>query len=1470
MRTVLGIIAGLMGALLALALFAVLTAVLLLQTDWGRSIVAERVEGAISGPGMVASIEGLGGAIPFTITIDRLTLADAEGSWLSVDDVRLAWNPWDLLSGVAHVDLIAAQRVALLRTPTPGEVPSEEEAPVSDEPPSFAPPELPVGVKVDRINVDEVVIGAPMLGKEARFTLTGQVDMREGHDATAALSIDRIDGGEGRIGLTATYRRDTASLAVDAEVEEPEAGFVAGLIGRPELDGLSASLVGEGPIVDWQGALEVDAPGLVRTAGTIALSVDGGYAAAVDLDGEVLLAADDPMGRLAAGAFDLLARVRWSTDEILTIETAALETGWATLAAEGTLDSGEDRVDVRAQGTIADLSRLEAVAGTPLAGRARFEVAATGRLVAPDTEVDLVLEDASAAGIALASAEASVTASPAGPITDPETAIAFRTTGRVTELQLPGAPLPPSLTEAVAWSAEGSATTAGAATLTELSVETDSATLAGSGAFDPETGEAAADLELAVSSLSPYRDVAGVALSGGAAATISATGAFETGAFDVTARADGSDFATGIPAVDALLGGSLDLAADAHRTADGDIVVPTLTLSGAAVSLTAAGSLDGRDESVDADVEIRLPRLARLAPAVGTELGGALTVTADLGGTLAALRAELRADGSGMSVAGTPLGDLALAVTASGLPAAPQGRLTLSASPSGTDAAIATDFAMSSEGETLALSDIRIAAFDGAIDGDLTADLAQGTVSGRLDGDLPALAPFGAFAGTELAGNGQFLITLDDRGGRQDAKLSAAFGSLAVSSGEAATEIDYATVDAMVTDLFGRPGGAAALLVTGIASGGTTVDSVNLTAEGDEGAFTFIALIDGSAVEPFSVVLAGDAMIGGGAETLTLSRLDLTFGTLTGALEQAARVRHEGETITVRDFALGIGEGSIRLDARYGPEALDGTLAIEDLPVAPLAQLAGQRNAAGLLNGEIVANGGAAPVVTASLTATGMRLQQSADYDIPPLDATITADWRDGRASAEAAISGVEGVSLSGRIAAPVVAPDGIASAALVPGGVLAGGVEADADLASLGVLLPIGGDRIAGQLSAQIAIDGTARDPQLSGQTTITDGYYENALAGTILRDINGVLEGRGEQLVVRSLRANDGAGGTLTVEGGMTFDPEQDFPFRFTLVTDEARLVRRDDADATVSAGIEFAGTQQAAAVNGRIAIRSAEINIPDKLPSGVATLDFEEINLPEGYEPPGRNEEEDEDEASPLPIELNLEVSVPGQIFVRGKGVDSVWKGSLTITGTASDPVIVGNLAIDRGTVSFISQTFTITRGVISFDGGRRIDPQLDLVAEDDTGEITVRVVVSGRASDPSIALESDPALPSDEILSRILFDTGTANLSAFQAVQLAQAAASLAGGGGGFNPIDSVRQALALDRLDVSQEGEDVSGTTLSAGKYITDDIYLSLDQGLTPGSSKVTVEVELTPNLTLESDVGANATGNVGLNWEWDY
>jgi translocation and assembly module TamB len=127
-----------------------------------------------------------------------------------------------------------------------------------------------------------------------------------------------------------------------------------------------------------------------------------------------------------------------------------------------------------------------------------------------------------------------------------------------------------------------------------------------------------------------------------------------------------------------------------------------------------------------------------------------------------------------------------------------------------------------------------------------------------------------------------------------------------------------------------------------------------------------------------------------------------------------------------------------------------------------------------------------------------------------------------------------------------------------------------------------------------------------------------------------------------------------------------------------------------------------------------------------------------------------------------------------------------------------------------------------------------------------------------------------LPEDEIISRVLFDKSASNLSAAEAFELATAVANLARGDpndGGV--LSGVRGALGLDVLSVgaSEEG---SGASVSAGKYLVDGVYVGVDQGTETDSTKAKVEVDLTPNLTLESDVGADNTGRVGLKWQWDY
>src|SRR5690606_3640881 len=112
--------------------------------------------------------------------------------------------------------------------------------------------------------------------------------------------------------------------------------------------------------------------------------------------------------------------------------------------------------------------------------------------------------------------------------------------------------------------------------------------------------------------------------------------------------------------------------------------------------------------------------------------------------------------------------------------------------------------------------------------------------------------------------------------------------------------------------------------------------------------------------------------------------------------------------------------------------------------------------------------------------------------------------------------------------------------------------------------------------------------------------------------------------------------------------------------------------------------------------------------------------------------------------------------------------------------------------------------------------------------DVEEVTVTLNVTGRASNPQIAFTSSPGLPQDEIVSRILFGSSIANLSALQGVQLAASLNSLRGSGGGLNPLDKLRSATGVDRLRILGPDETTGrGTAIAAGQYITDDIYAEL-------------------------------------------
>jgi translocation and assembly module TamB len=71
------------------------------------------------------------------------------------------------------------------------------------------------------------------------------------------------------------------------------------------------------------------------------------------------------------------------------------------------------------------------------------------------------------------------------------------------------------------------------------------------------------------------------------------------------------------------------------------------------------------------------------------------------------------------------------------------------------------------------------------------------------------------------------------------------------------------------------------------------------------------------------------------------------------------------------------------------------------------------------------------------------------------------------------------------------------------------------------------------------------------------------------------------------------------------------------------------------------------------------------------------------------------------------------------------------------------------------------------------------------------------------------------------------------------------------------------------LDNDRKEESTSSATIEAGKYLSERVYVGLEQNLGQNSTGVRIEVELTPSLNLESKTTTRSS-RVGLGWKKDY
>ncbi len=248
-----------------------------------RGYLTAFLEDNLSGAGRAVTITGFEGALSARATVERLTIADDAGIWLTLDGVVLDWSRSALLRGAVDVSELSAREIVLER------IPESEATGPSPEAGSFALPELPVSISIGRLAAERIVLGEAVLGEALEARLAASATLAGGEGRTELILERSDDGPSGRLNLTAAFANETGQFELDLVAEEEAGGIAVSKLGIPGAPSTRLAVQGAGPITDFVANVGLVTDGQDRLAGTVELleAADGSRGFEVDLAGDL-------------------------------------------------------------------------------------------------------------------------------------------------------------------------------------------------------------------------------------------------------------------------------------------------------------------------------------------------------------------------------------------------------------------------------------------------------------------------------------------------------------------------------------------------------------------------------------------------------------------------------------------------------------------------------------------------------------------------------------------------------------------------------------------------------------------------------------------------------------------------------------------------------------------------------------------------------------------------------------------------------------------------------------------------------------------------------------------------------------------------------------------------------------------------------------------------------------------------------
>lgn len=417
-------------------------------------------------------------------------------------------------------------------------------------------------------------------------------------------------------------------------------------------------------------------------------------------------------------------------------------------------------------------------------------------------------------------------------------------------------------------------------------------------------------------------------------------------------------------------------------------------------------------------------------------------------------------------------------------------------------------------------------------------------------------------------------------------------------------------------------------------------------------------------------------------------------------------------------------------------------------------------------------------------------------------------------------------------------------------------------DLGLLGGLTDVVHD-LSGTLTVDLTAVGTARDPHFKGAVAVASAGFVVTASKSAYKNGRAGLTLTTDRIAVDSFHLEDVNGRPLDVSGSLGTHELRVSDLEITATTRRFEIMRNEFGRMELDASLQVRGQWEAPKITGDLTISSGELNVEEILQRTLfqpyATAPTSITELPDAI-------------AALNPwdrLALEITLHVPNSLRLTGEniqvsagapiGIGDInlrVLGDLYLYKLSNDPqrrlFVTGSFDRVVGTYAFMGRRFQVNpASSINFRGDPT--PDVDVFVTRVISGVEARIGIFGPLRQLELHMSSSPLLDESDILSLIVFDRSTNQLSAGQQQELLVRAGALAAGFIATPLVTAIQNEIGLDILEIDPSGDVRGGARVTIGEEIAPGLVARFSRQFGPEPyDEATVEYYLSRLLRLRA------------------